>query len=342
MSLGLLMLGDRPAAQLAQWARLAEAHGFEAVWVADERFYRDVWTLLAVLAGATRRVRLGPCVTDPFARHPALTATAIATLDEISDGRAVLGLGAGVSGFAELGIRPQKPARAIRETIALIRALLRGEEVDVAGETISFRSGRLGFEPMRAAIPVYVASNGPLGQQAAGALAEGAIMEACGSFAEAAAFRAEVERGEASAGRERGSVRLVCRLNACVAEDGRRARDIARPTVARYLGRGSLRLATAAAQGLALPPEATAAMANAPYAEGVKPYLPLLPLISDRHVDALTLAGTKEEVAAHILELRRAGIDAIIIRPLAGEGVAVEQTIAAFGEIWPRIAEAVP
>ncbi|HJU16959.1 MAG TPA: LLM class flavin-dependent oxidoreductase, partial [Stellaceae bacterium] len=190
MSLGLLMVGDGPAARLAERARLAEACGFDAVWLADERFYREVYAVLTQVALATRRVRLGPCVTDPFVRHPALTAMAIATLDEISGGRAVLGLGAGVSGFAELGVRPYKPARAIREAIAVIRALLRGERVDVAGEAVSFRDGRLSFAPLRAEIPVYVASNGPLGQRVAGAVADGAIMEACGSAAEAAAFRA--------------------------------------------------------------------------------------------------------------------------------------------------------
>src|SRR6516164_9427242 len=134
MRLELLMLPDLPAAQLAERARLAETCGFDAVWVADERFYREVYAVLARLALATTRVRLGPCVTDPFSRHPALTAMAIATLDEIADGRAVLGLGAGVSGFAELGIRPVKPVRAMREAIALIRALLCGEQVDVTGE----------------------------------------------------------------------------------------------------------------------------------------------------------------------------------------------------------------
>jgi 5,10-methylenetetrahydromethanopterin reductase len=266
---------------------------------------------------------------------------AIATLDEIADGRAVLGLGAGVSGFAELGIRREKAPRAIREAAALCRALWRGERVDVAGEAVSFRDGRLDFTPLRAEIPIHVASNGPLGQRAAGAVADGAIMEACGSVAEAAAFRAEVKRGAAAAGRDPRAVRLTARLNACVAGDGGRARDIVRPSVARYLGRGTLRLATAAAQDLLLPPEATAPMANAPYADGVKPYLTLLPLISDRHVDALTLAGTREEVAAHVVALRHAGIDRIMIRPLAGAGVAVEDTIAAFGEIWPAILKAV-
>ena len=337
MRLELLMLGDAPVQQLAEQARFAETCGFDAVWLADERFYREVYASLAHIARATTRVQVGPCVTDPFARHPALTAMAIATLDEIAEGRALLGIGAGVSGFGELGIQPRKPPRAIRESIALIRALLRGEQVDVQGEVIAFRGGHLGFKPLRADIPMHVASNGPLGQRAAGAVADGAIMEACGSVAETCAFRAEVERGARSAGRDPRAVRLTARLNACIAADGTRARDIVRPTVARLLGRGSLKLATAAAQGLTLPPHATAPMANAPYAEGVRPYLPLLPLITDRHVDAFTLAGTKDQVTAHIVELRKAGIEAIIVRPLAGDGVAVEDTIAALGEIWPAV-----
>src|ERR1700757_2966385 len=109
MDLELLMLGDQPAAQLAERARLAERCGFHAVWVADERFYREVYAVLTQVALATERVRMGPCVTDPFARHPALTAMAIATLDEISNGRALLGFGAGISGFVELGIVRKKP-----------------------------------------------------------------------------------------------------------------------------------------------------------------------------------------------------------------------------------------
>lgn len=340
MGLELLMLGNAPVSQLAAQARLAEACGFDTVWIADERFYREVYACLTRVALATTRVQLGPCVTDPFARHPALTAMAIATLDEISHGRAVLGLGAGVSGFTELGIQAKKPPRALRESIALIRALLRGEQVDVQGEVISFHDGHLSFTPVRAEIPVVIASNGPLGQRTGGAVADGVIMEACGSVAEVLALGTEVERGARSAGRDPRSVRLTARLNACIAADGKRARDVVRPAVARYLGRGSLKLATAAAQGLTLPPEATAPMANAAYALGVQPYLPLLPLITDRHVDALTLAGTKDEVTAHIVELRNAGIDLIIVRPLAADDAPVEATIAALGEIWPDVLSA--
>lgn len=338
MNLQLLLLGDAPVAQLVERAKLAEANGYSAVWAADERFYREVYSCLGQVAAHTANVLLGPCVTDPFARHPALSAMAIATLDEISSGRAILGIGAGISGFAELGIARRKPAKAMREAIDVIRALLRGETVDHHGDAIAFNHGRLSFAPPRPDIPVYVASNGPLGQRMAAELADGVIMEACASAAEARAFRATVEDAARKAGRDPRAIRIIARLNTCIAAEGRVARDAVRPTVARYLGAGRLRSRTAGVQGLTLPAEALATVAGATYAAGVAPYLSLLPLITDRHVDAFTLAGTVEEVAQHAISLREAGADSIIARPFAAEGGTIEETIVTLGsEVWPRV-----
>ena len=184
MSIDLLILGNAPIERMFERVKLAEDNGYDTVWLADERFYREVYSCLTYFAQHTSRVKLGPCVTDPYARHPALTAMAIATLDEISNQRAILGIGAGISGFAELGIDRKKPARAIREAIELIRMLLRGEMVTYKGEVIQFSEGKLSFAPVRSEIPIYVASNGPIGQKTAGAVADGAIMEACGNVQE--------------------------------------------------------------------------------------------------------------------------------------------------------------
>jgi 5,10-methylenetetrahydromethanopterin reductase len=338
MNLELLLLGDVPVSRLIERAKLAEAYGYAAVWLADERFYREVYISLGQIASHTSRVLLGPCVTDPYSRHPALTAMAIATLDEISGGRAMLGIGAGISGFAELGIERRKPARAMREAIPLIRALLRGETVDFNGEVVIFTNGRLSFPPRRPTIPIYIASNGRLGQCVAAELADGAIMEACGSAAEVSTLRAAITRAAITVGRDPREVSATARLNTCVAADGRLAREAVRPTVARYLGAGRLRGRTIEAQGLMLPTEAVARVAGAPYAAGVRPYLPLLPLITDRHVDAFALAGTVEEVAAHATALCVAGADTIIARPFATEGSTVEETIVRLGsEVWPKV-----
>jgi 5,10-methylenetetrahydromethanopterin reductase len=311
---GLLLLPHESARDIAELAALAEAAGYDHFWLADERFFREVYATLTVAAARTERIRLGPCVTDPYSRHPALTAMAIATLDEIAGGRAELGIGAGISGFAELHVRREKPARAIREAIALIRRLLAGERVTERGEIVSLHDGALDFVPSRKDIPIYVASNGPLGQRTAGA---------------------------AEAGRDSVSVELFARLNCCIADDGRAARDVLRPRVARTLGAGRLRFATLEAQGLALPPEARAQVAGAAYSAGFEPYRSIVPLITDRHVDALTLAGTVDEVAEHVVALHGAGIGRVTIHPFAPPGGTTEDTIERYGrEVLPRVRRA--
>jgi 5,10-methylenetetrahydromethanopterin reductase len=338
MSIDLLILGNAPIERMLERVKLAEDNGYDTVWLADERFYREVYSCLTYFAQHTSRVKIGPCVTDPYARHPALTAMAIATLDEISNQRAILGIGAGISGFAELGIDRKKPARAIREAIELIRMLLRGEKVTYKGEVIQFTEGKLSFAPVRSEIPIYVASNGPIGQKTAGAVADGAIMEACGNVQEVKAFRAVLDAGAKQAGRDPKAVRLIARLNTCIAADGKSARDALRPTVARLLGAARLKFLTAEEQGLTLPSDLVASVAGAAYASGFAPYLPLLPHVTDRHVTSFTLAGDVAEVTAQVLELRRAGVDDVTVMPFAAEGTTIEDTITKFGlEVWPAV-----
>ncbi len=95
MRFGLLLLGEYLPERLKKLAQVAEAHDFEHLWVADEKFFRDPYASLAYLSQHTSRIHLGPCVTDPFTRHPAITAMAMATLDEIAGGRVFSGLGPG-------------------------------------------------------------------------------------------------------------------------------------------------------------------------------------------------------------------------------------------------------
>ena len=108
MSIDLLILGNAPIERMLERVKLAEDNGYDTAWLADERFYREVYSCLTYFAQRTSRVKVGPCVTDPYARHPALTAMAIATLDEISNRRAILGIGAGISGIRRTWHRPQE------------------------------------------------------------------------------------------------------------------------------------------------------------------------------------------------------------------------------------------
>jgi 5,10-methylenetetrahydromethanopterin reductase len=333
---GLLMAGHSAPSRLVELAQGAEAAGFSHVWLADERFYREVYSLLTLFAMNTRRVQLGTCVTDPYSRHPALTAMAIATLDELSGGRALLGIGTGISGFAEMGVERTRPILAMREAIELVRRLLTGEVVDYAGQTVRFSGGKLNFAPLRAQVPVAIASNGPQGQALAARIADIAIMEACALPSEAAAFVATIRAAATAAGRAADAVTCVARLNVCIAADPRSARDALRPRAARTLASKRLPFATHAESGIALPEDALAQVADVPYSAGVAPYAPLLPHMTDRIVDALAVGGTIEEVTAHIATLRRLGIGSVIIAPFATEGDTTDNVIRRFGEeVWP-------
>src|SRR2546425_8413632 len=232
---GLLMLPAYEPARLAALAALAEDTGYDDFWLADERFFREVYACLTLCALRTRRIRLGPCVTDPYSRHPALTAMAIATLDEISNQRAVLGLGAGVSGFRELDVDASRSAVAIREAVELIRRLLAGETVTVKGEVVAFHEGRLDFAPPRAAVPIYVASQRAAGCRVAGSVADGAIMQGALAAPLVRFLKDTVHGAAREAGRDPARVALVARLNVCGHDDRRAAPDVMGPTIVRSL-----------------------------------------------------------------------------------------------------------
>src|SRR5260370_7068321 len=161
LTTGLLLLPSHPAARLAEIAQLAERTGYDYLWLAGEGFFREVYASLPLCALPTQLIKLGPCVTDPSSRHPALTAMAIATVDELSGQRAVLGLGAGVSGFRELGIAREKPGVGLREAVEVIRKLLAGETVTYPGTVVRADGAHLDFKPVRAETRMYIPSHPP-------------------------------------------------------------------------------------------------------------------------------------------------------------------------------------
>src|SRR5262245_38494020 len=334
---GLLLLPSHGPGRLADLAVLAEGTGYDALWLADERFFREVYACLTLCALHTRRLRLGPCVTDPYSRHPALTAMAIATLDEMSHGRALLGIGAGVSGFRELGVDASRSAVAIREAVELIRALLAGQTVTVKGREVSFTDGRLDFAAPRADLPIFVASQRAAGCRVAGRVSDGVIMQ--GALAEPLVrFLRETVHGAArEAGRDPARVELVARLNVCVHDDRRAARDVMRPTIVRSLSAQRPDFFTFATAGLTLPAALREQVLALPYTHDPAPLRALAPLVPDEFVDACTLTGPPEAIAPELVRLARRGIAEVVIYPLSVDG-RVETTIERFqGEVMPLV-----
>jgi len=191
-------------------ARLAEAHGFSLYGVADSQsVFRELYATLAMCAQATSRIRLGPTVTNPITRHPAVTAAAIATVDEIAPGRAMLGVGSGDSAILNLGERPVTLG-GLREYVEAVRALLARREADWRG-----RRARLTW-PERP-VPLYLAAEGPRTLELAGEVCDGVIVNLGVRPEDVRDAVARVHAGARRAGRDPAAIDLwlTVRVNVC-------------------------------------------------------------------------------------------------------------------------------
>ena len=158
---GIQLHGTFPMARYPELARVVESYDFHELTVHDIVWWRPVWPILTLLAEHTERVLVGPDVTHPYLRHPADTAANIAALDELSGGRAILGLGAG-SMLDALGIRIEKPVRAVRETAELTQRLLARDRTPFRGELFrAEEQAQFFWEPPRPRVPVFVGAYAP-------------------------------------------------------------------------------------------------------------------------------------------------------------------------------------
>ena len=217
---------DAPADVIGERAQAAEQLGFDRVWLPDERLRRSVYVALTACALKTESLGLGVGVTNPYTRHPAVTAASIASVDELRPGKVVLGLGAGGE-LSHLGIWPQRPRTAVRDAIETIRRLTgvgsNGNEWNTSvGHRLEFGHGP---------IPIYVASRGPRMLELAGAVADGVMI---GGYATPAGFRfalRQVEAGIADSGRQANDVRRLAWLYTSLDPDPEKARVAVRPIV---------------------------------------------------------------------------------------------------------------
>jgi|RifCSP13_3_1023840.scaffolds.fasta_scaffold05039_3 5,10-methylenetetrahydromethanopterin reductase len=173
MEVGISIWLDRPLGEAAALAEEAEAAGFAEVWLPDHYFLRDVYAAQALIAQRTTRIRIGTAAVSPMLRHPTLLASSTATINELSGGRAVIGIGPGGFEFAgQLGMAMERPLTIVREAIEIVSNLLRGE-AQVTGTIFTAHDVRLKWTSGE--IPLYLAARGPRMLELAGELADGVI-----------------------------------------------------------------------------------------------------------------------------------------------------------------------
>lgn len=313
----------------------AEQLGFDTLWLANEKFYHDMNVMAAVAAERTQHAKIGTFVADPYSVHPALTAMAIGSLDEVSNGRAVLCIGAGGTGFPPMGIKRVKPAQAIKEAILLIRDLLAGQNVTFEGEVIQFRNGRLNFET-RADIPIIVASRGDRVLQVGGEVADGVMIA---TYAEPVGLThalSMVEKGAQRAGRSLADLRIISRVDACIHPDRQMAIEAVKPMVGVFLWTSYPDRTFVELVGLEVPPELEAIIAKRDY-NLMRENTHLIP---DSFVDKFCWAGTAEDVAEKVAAVAAMGIHDITFLAHAPEGGSTRETMTAFAHtVKPMVEE---
>ncbi len=176
ISFGIEFLANEPAEKLADLVKTSENNGLAYAWITDHYNNRDAYALLTYIAANTSKIKLGPGVTNPYTRTPAQLASAIATVNEVSKGRAVFGIGPGDRvTFDGLGIEWKKPLTTVKETVEIFRELLTGKKVSYDGKVCKIKSAKLNFSK-GANIPVYIGAQGTNMLKLAGELAEGALV----------------------------------------------------------------------------------------------------------------------------------------------------------------------
>jgi 5,10-methylenetetrahydromethanopterin reductase len=314
--LGVLLYSDYTTRELVELGELSEALGYRYFWYTDVRFARECYLGLAAVAMRTKRILLGTGVTDPYSRHPALTAAAIATLDEMSEGRAVLGLGTGGAGFREIGLERKLPVAAMRETVQIVRGLLRGENTTVEGKVCAITGGKLTFKPWRDAVPIHFATHGSQITRLCGQIADG-VMIANTLVPEAFDFYIrQLDEGIAKAGRSIADVQVGLRVEACIADDD----------AAAYLEELGIELPQAFIDLAAEKKPGAADQAAA--------------LFPAEAVPTMVVAGNAESAARQLARALGPRITQVTVRPHAVAGQSVAAVIRAFAEqVMPRALE---
>jgi F420-dependent oxidoreductase-like protein len=242
VAIGYWGMGVGPADQL-QIAQAAERLGYDSVWTA-EAYGSDAATVLAWLAAETKTIKLGAGIFQIPARSAAMTAMTAATIDQLSGGRFLLGLGTSGPQVSEgwHGVRFAKQLQRTREYVAVVRMALAHQKVEFHGETIELplpdgpgKALKLTIHPAQKQIPIYLAVLGPKNVALAGEIADG-WLPVFFSPEHTAALRVPLEEGAARAGRTLDDFRICPNVNVYIGGDPDTARDAMRPLLALYVG----------------------------------------------------------------------------------------------------------
>ncbi len=331
LDFGMTLMPDPPTSDLVRLTRLAEAQGFTYGWLFDSHvLWMEPYPLLTLMATNTTRMRLGTCVTNPGVRDPSVTASLFATLNEISGGRMVMGIGRGDSSRRVMGKTPMTLA-TLEAAIQEIRTLASGQEAPAEPKPLQMKwaVGEL---------PIYVAAYGPKALRLAGRVGDGVILQ----FADPHLIKwclGFAREGCEEAGRDWSTFHVMSAAPTFVSDDLERAREQVRWFPA-MVSNHVVDLVSRYAPD-ELPEELTLYVRDRPgydYQEHGRVGAHHAAFVSDDIVDRFAVIGTAEQCRGRMSELIDAGVNEFNIYLMTDEK---ERTLETYGkEIIPHFTPA--
>ena len=296
--------------QVAEIAKAVEANGFEALWFIDHQLgMKDVYTAMNVSAMATEKIHIGSAVTNLQTRHPTVTANATTALDDLSNDRAMLGLGAGWVALHSIGKMPDKLG-AVRQGINEFRQLFSGEEAELYGTTVRLATARR-------QVPIYLAVSQPGMLRLSGEICDGAILMGAAD-PEFCKWQLDyIYQGLEKSGRQRSDILIDLIVTMSIDDDEENALNDVRAWATSQ--------AATFAGWKKVPPawerfreEFTIAEQAYHYEEHLSLRAEHKQIVSDDFVKSVTIAGNFETCVAKLKEVAKLDIDRITFALLSG------------------------
>lgn len=329
LSKGIGLFPTEPVGAMREYVALCEELGYDNVWFGDsQNIWRESGVVMGAAAVGTERIVFGTGVTNAVTRHRSLLASSWATLAEYTGGRAILGIGTGDSSLRTMGLKPLKLAE-LERAIDELRALFRGEEVV---EPTSGATFHLNYLQGPIDVPIYIAASAPKILQMSGRVADGVIVlvGTAPHFIEAALER--IEAGAKESGRTLDDLRIVLWTPTAIQDDSTEARDLVRAHVSRVVIRP-----LPAPVDPELQESVDRIRQSYDYYHHMDTEASHADLVPDELVDLFALAGTPEECAKRLAQIRNLGVDQVSIVPFVRPGQSKEGTIRAFADIASRV-----
>jgi 5,10-methylenetetrahydromethanopterin reductase len=323
---GLGISNCRAAAGVVRAVADAEARGADIAFVAEDINCRDSFALCTLAASATGRIRLATGVVNPYTRNPTSLAMAIATLDEVSSGRAVLGIGTSSPSLIEqqMGIPVGRAIGVMKEAVTIVRALLAGDTVTYAGQRFVYQNAHLDVHPVQDRVPIIFAAMGPQMLQLAGRLADGVLLNVGASTGYVRWAVSQIADGARSAGRDPGEITIAAWLTAYVTDEYENGLQRAREWLATMLSipaQGELLLERSGLDTSILPSIREHVTA---YPHGGDPQRGA-EFVPAEVAEQLALIGPIDHVRKRVQAYREAGVDVPVLGPAALRALLVRE-----------------